>query len=186
MFKITLSPEIASRSQFGTLCNKYEFVEAAEIGVDRGGFAVEFLQTWRGFTLLLIDAFEPYEGMPWPRDMDKATALARMLPFADRVRFIQWRSPEAAERLHADWHLHFVYIDAAHDYLSVRLDVEAWYARLDDGGMLAGHDWVTDPEPNGVVRAVTEFARRHDLEVFTTCEGGTPPSWYVFKPKVMS
>jgi hypothetical protein len=178
MFRIQPSPEITERGEFAALCNQYELREAAEIGVDRGGFAAEFMSKWNGFTLLLVDPYEPYEGMTWPREMDRATAIQRMVPFADRVRFIPWASPAAAGQIPADWVLNFIYIDGSHTEPAVAADLEAWWGRLAKHGILAGHDWVTDPE-NGVVRAVTAFADRHHLTVYTTVD--IPASWYIKK-----
>lgn len=178
MFSVVESPEIRSRDEFADLCNKYQLFEAAEIGVDRAVFALEFLKRWKGYTLLLIDPYEPYENMKWYRSFDKHTAMIRMAPYADHVRFIPYRSPEAATQIREEWHLQFVYIDADHEYEAVVADLEAWWNRLDGGGILAGHDFI---KGNGVHRAVIEFAQRRDLTVYHTTEGGTPISFYMFK-----
>ncbi len=45
-----------------------------------------------------------------------------------------------AATLHADSSLAFVFIDAAHDYDSVKRDVAAWLPKVKPGGILAGHD----------------------------------------------
>jgi hypothetical protein len=180
MFAIEPSPEILSRSEFGVLCNRYGVVQAAEVGVDCGEFSEQFLKTWVSpGRLLLIDPYLPYEGMPWPREFDKALVVARMLPYADRIRFLQWKSPEAARQLHGDWHLQFVYIDGCHLYASVKADLEAWWERIDAGGILAGHDFVKGTD---VFRAVKEFAKARNLTVYHTIEGGTPISFYIHKP----
>lgn len=50
--------------------------------------------------------------------------------------------------------LDFVFIDAAHDYESVKKDINAWFPKIKKGGVIAGHDytWCTD-----VQKAVNEF-----------------------------
>ncbi len=59
-----------------------------------------------------------------------------------------------ASRLFAAGSLDFVFLDAAHDYASVRDDIAAWWPKIAPGGMLAGHDYQPDwPE---VIRAVDE------------------------------
>lgn len=50
-----------------------------------------------------------------------------------------------------DFDAHFVFIDAGHDYESVRADIEAWLPRVQPGGILAGHD-----VPHGDVRRAVE------------------------------
>lgn len=56
------------------------------------------------------------------------------------VRLMAMESVEAAETF-ADGSLHFVFIDAAHDYHNVRTDLQAWWPKLCAGGLLAGHDY---------------------------------------------
>ena len=36
----------------------------------------------------------------------------------------------------------FIYIDADHEYESVKKDIEAWIPRLRSGGIIAGHDYI--------------------------------------------
>ena len=43
-----------------------------------------------------------------------------------------------------DESLDFVYIDASHDYESVKKDIENWYPKVKKGGILAGHDYTWD------------------------------------------
>lgn len=47
----------------------------------------------------------------------------------------------------------FVFIDAAHDYNSVKADIEAWAPKIKPGGHIGGHDYWDFP---GVLRAVNE------------------------------
>lgn len=37
--------------------------------------------------------------------------------------------------------LDLVYVDAAHDFRNVRDDIRAWWPKLTDGGVMAGHDF---------------------------------------------
>lgn len=46
-----------------------------------------------------------------------------------------------------------IFIDAAHDYKSVRDDIRCWLPKVKSGGILAGHDLHSGP---GVRRAVTQ------------------------------
>lgn len=56
-----------------------------------------------------------------------------------------------------DESLGMIYIDAAHDYHSVKSDLKSWMPKLVKGGICAGHDYLN---PNyGVNRAVQEYTR---------------------------
>jgi predicted O-methyltransferase YrrM len=46
----------------------------------------------------------------------------------------------------ADESVDFVYVDARHDYTSVKQDLETWWPKVKRGGILAGHDYVTADE----------------------------------------
>lgn len=177
--RIENSPIIRDRRDFAALCNFYELWQAWEIGVDRGEFAACFMRSWRGETLHLVDPYEPYPEMPWQRDTARQIAAARMIEYADRVKFFHLRSPEVIASIPPRWKINFVYIDGAHDYESVSRDVNAWWARLAPVGVLAGHDWC-DEHP-GVRRAVMELAAATGQTIFITREGNTNPSWYMHK-----
>lgn len=66
-------------------------------------------------------------------------------------------SPSAlAASLFADRSLDFVFLDAAHDYDSVKADIAAWLPKVRPGGWLAGDDFAPGVW-DGVVRAVNEL-----------------------------
>lgn len=69
----------------------------------------------------------------------------------DMIRVIEGDSAWSAAQV-ADASLAFCFIDAAHDYESVRRDIAAWKPKLKPGAPLAGHDIQHDD----VQRAVTE------------------------------
>jgi predicted O-methyltransferase YrrM len=71
-----------------------------------------------------------------------------------------------------------VFIDALHDYESVKQDIDLWWPRVRPGGYLCGHDY--NHKWPGVMRAVAE---RFDL--MDVCLG--PDSmWWVQKPHAVS
>jgi hypothetical protein len=59
---------------------------------------------------------------------------------ADMVRVIEGDSAESAQLIENS-SLAFCYIDAAHDYESVKRDITAWLPKVRAGGTLAGHDY---------------------------------------------
>jgi len=178
---IQLSTEIHERRQFADLCNKAGIRNAVEVGVDHGWFAEEFLKRFDGEMIWLVDDYEPYPEMPWKRDGDMMVAVNRLMPYVGKFRFIRCNSLMAAKTLPpaVPWiSFGFVYIDAAHNYESVRRDLIAWWDVVAEGGILAGHDY--DPTHPDVIRAVDEFAEHHGLTVFLTHEAECA-SWYCVK-----
>jgi hypothetical protein len=67
-----------------------------------------------------------------------------------------------------DDHFDFVYIDAQHDYDSVKRDIEAWWPKVKKGGFLAGHDYGGD-----VAKAIQEK--------FGSVSSGYGSDWWVVK-----
>ena len=65
---------------------------------------------------------------------------------------IRMESVEAS-KLFEDNSLDFVFIDGAHDYYSVKEDIEHWYPKVKSGGYIAGDDYVWPP----IKKAVTEL-----------------------------
>ncbi len=79
----------------------------------------------------------------------------------------------ASASLYADKSLDFIYIDAAHDYESVKRDILAWLPKLKDDGLMTGDDF-NEAWP-GVMKAVQEIFG-NDFSVWT-------PTWVVDRRK---
>jgi hypothetical protein len=61
-------------------------------------------------------------------------------------------SEEAAPKI-PDGSLDFAYIDANHAYEYVKRDIELWWPKIRDGGMLAGHDYLIPQVATAVANA---------------------------------
>ena len=76
-----------------------------------------------------------------------------------------------------------VYLDADHSYTGCSNDIDFWYPKIRDGGILAGHDYCNgNPQKGhvyGVIQAVAQLVDEHDLELFVTSDAY--PSWMVVK-----
>jgi len=70
-----------------------------------------------------------------------------------------------------------IYIDACHDYDSVKMDLELYWEVLKFGGFLFGDDFL--PMWHGVIRAVSEFADNVQRPVRFSDE-----KWYFRKPRM--
>jgi hypothetical protein len=79
----------------------------------------------------------------------------------DHIKVVKMSSVEAAKEINHNFC--FVFIDAAHDYESVKSDLAAWWPKVTQGGIFAGHDYF---QPHaGVKQAVDEFAEHKGLKL---------------------
>ena len=74
---------------------------------------------------------------------------------ADTIEPLNMSSAAASRRYEAG-SLDFVLVDADHSYESVKNDLELWYPKVKNGGIICGDDFNRVHFP-GVVKAVTEF-----------------------------
>lgn len=165
----------------------------AEVGVRVGRYSELLLSRWPG-RLISID---PWLEAPLDEYADRNNVpqqiqeeylqrtQERLARFGERSEIWRTTSVDAAARIE-DAQLDFVYIDARHDYESVREDLVAWLPKVRPGGLLAGHDYV-DGVRNGTVfevrRAVDEFFRSLGVPVHPTRERAPRmPSWLVQVP----
>ena len=65
-----------------------------------------------------------------------------------------------------------IYIDAAHEYLPVKMDIESYWEILKPGGVMIGDDY-HEPSWPGVVQAVDEFVSTRDLTMYSVVLGST-------------
>jgi Methyltransferase domain len=154
--------KVPVRSELPHLLNARGLLgRGAEIGVMKGNYSAHILREWRGRELISVD--------PWLEHPENADHARRVLgAFGDRSRIMQTTSVEAAAQV-PDAGLDFAYIDALHDYDSVKADLEAWFPKVRPGGILAGHDY---PMP-GVRAAVDEFFAARSLAVHAMGEEPT-------------
>lgn len=82
-----------------------------------------------------------------------------------------------------DRSLDWAYVDAGHDYESVRKDLAALHPKMKPGGIIAGHDYVKWGRFGfrcGVVEAVNAFCLDHEYELFLlSFDARTTPSFAI-------
>ena len=157
----TLRPTMVYANK--TLGNK---LVGVEIGVQDGLNALSILATMPIKMLYLIDPYQSWRGLhlaPTQREQDihLENAKRNLASFQSQIKFILKKSENAVNDLPSD--LDFVYVDGDHSYLNVKQDIELYYAKLRHGGVIGGHDYVSDYF--GVKRAVDEFAEQHKIAV---------------------
>jgi len=146
--------------------NEREGLMGVEIGVSVGHNAENVLKRLSIKKLYLID---PYGGLHM-REFGKAKH--RFRSFGDKTEFIKKKSQDAVDDIPDN--LDFAYIDGNHAYKYVLQDIELYYPKIKDGGVIGGHDFSGDHRD--VFRAVIEFADKHDLELHTA-----KIDWWVIK-----
>jgi hypothetical protein len=146
-----------------------------EIGTYAGLNALNMLQNLDIKKLYLIDPYKMYDGLEVVKgtssseefDRAKAKAHSLLLPYADKIVWIEKKSEDAVKFINEP--LDFVYIDGNHEYPWVKKDLELYYSLVKDGGLVAGHDYDTEdynnPGPNSTVFAVQEFFKKLGIEV---------------------
>lgn len=180
-FEIIRSEEISHRTDFPLLCNARGYVDAVEVGVDLGVFAVDFLRRFEGNWLYLVDPYQPFPEHDVDRSLDAMTAVLALMPFHGRFRFIRHPSPDAIRFCTHLISPQFVYVDGAHDFESVYADLCAWW-EVPSVQMIGGHDWDDHEAHAGVKAAVTRFAREREVVVRLTHESGPiPASYYCYR-----
>lgn len=137
------------------------FTEGAEVGVFGGYFSEVLCKAIPGLNLICCDIW----GKGKYKEAEEA-CLARLAPY--RVTIIKKPSVEGAKDV-TDGSLDFVYIDAAHDYDNVVLDIAAWAPKVRIGGIVCGDDFYDFPSgKGGVMRAVTEFTSHNNYNLKLT------------------
>ena len=101
------------------------------------------------------------------------------------AELLKGESKDIANKIEND-SLDFVYIDADHHYENVLEDINAWFGKVRNGGIISGHDYCRYLDHFGVIEAVDHFCKINgytDVK-FTTddyWEGHAFPSWYFVK-----
>lgn len=174
-----------------------DFNVGVEIGVQNGIFSKRILDSWtNNKKFYLVDVWAPLKNYTDPAnvpvEMQNECFLrtkARLSDFQEKTTFLKTFSANAAKIFRDQGvRFDFVYIDARHDYCSVKEDINLYYNLLKEGGIISGHDYFNhakgyDTCPNGtkiegaVQRAVDEFANLNGVVVNVLRD-----SWLIFKP----
>lgn len=177
---------IETRYQLPKLIDQLQLTKfGVEIGVANGSFSATLLSSSIN-KLYSVDSWDAnLVRSEWTQPkMDNLyeEAKKKLLPFGERSEIIRDFSVNAAKRFE-DKFFDFVYIDASHDYKSVKDDIEAWWPKVKSGGILSGHDYFVrenDDKEWGVIIAVDEFIKKNRLQLFLT-KKDIFTSWFTFK-----
>lgn len=180
------------RSREGSLAKLYRKLGhkiGAEIGVERGIFSKRICIENPQAKLYAIDAWQVYDGYRTHVSQDKLDFFLkrtklRLKPYNCEV--VKSFSVDASRRFE-DESLDFIYLDAAHDYKSVKEDIEAWVPKVRIGGAISGHDYYNEVGRAGkrddvaVKLVVDEWIEKNYIKHLFIFDKRTSPSWLYIK-----
>jgi cephalosporin hydroxylase len=150
--------------EVGAFYGKSAAYMAVEIANSGKSIKFDVVDTWRGSPEHQEDAWD------YRPDMVEDTAfevfIENMKPAERFYNAIKLPSLAAANQYDNN-SLDFVFIDAAHEYESVKSDIETWYPKVKSGGFIGGHDYLKGDSKYGVYLAVDERFET-DFELYGT------------------
>lgn len=150
----SLSDEGGVNRLFGLkdLCDK--FIAEDLVMLEVGSFAGVSSELFANYCkqLYCVDIWKEYSEINQENLNNGEKQFDEMIERYDNIVKVKLPSKEASETFE-DGFFDVIYIDAAHDYTNVLIDISSWLPKLKKGGVMAGHDYVTLP---GVRRAVDE------------------------------
>lgn len=153
----------------------------AEIGIWRANNTEHLLKVLPIKRLYAIDSWKPFGSSEHDnKTMNNAEldARKRLSKYKSKVEILKMTSEEAVILIPNE--MDFIYIDGDHDYEFVKKDIENYYKKLRVGGILAGDDIQNRKIPNGVFKALSEFAVQNNLNVFIEKN-----DWWIVKAKLL-
>jgi hypothetical protein len=156
---------------------------AAEIGVAEGNFSRDLLaagvgklysiDNWGHIPNATGDGNFPQE---W-HDENYRMAKEKLFPFRDRsviLRGISWRIPHYIKNESLD----LLYLDGAHYYEGVKMDLDVYIDKVKRGGIVAGHDYLSPDY--GVNQAVNEFCSKYGVSPIVIPEESPADAGFYF------
>lgn len=169
--KLGLRP-LKNRDEIGILLQEHGFTTGVEVGVKKGEFAKQILDTWKScVSYKLVDLWDKQENYKDIANVESQVheeyykeTLSRLEPYKDKIQTYRMYSTEAAKKMKPN-SLDFAYIDARHDYCGVMDDLKAYWPLLKPGGIMAGHDYNENSEVKGQDWGLCQDGTRNEMAV---------------------
>lgn len=147
-----------------------------EIGTASGSNADNIMMTLPIKKLYVIDPYEDYVDKEdivtdWHNSQQMLEAKELLSSYGEKIIFIKKYSDKAVDNIPDN--VDFVYIDGNHSYEYVKKDINLYYPKICNGGVLGGHDF----NLYGVAKAVIEFSDKYNIKVYNK-----DSDWWILKP----
>ena len=154
----------SSRADMAKVMAVAGYKEGAEIGVCKGGHALQLFKIIPGLHLYCIDPWTKYSvrNSQKMQDENYKTTCVRL---KDRNASILTKTSTQALADIEDGALDFIYIDGLHTFDAVMGDLINWAPKVKIGGMIAGHDYYAFYR-SGVIEAVNAYTRAHGVDAW--------------------
>ena len=146
-------PTIKRRDDLSDLVQQEGFTTGLELGVQHGYFSNAMLSHWpKCVEYHLVDLWGPLKYYEDYANKDQKSqdkiykgAMERLRPWKNKIHMCR-NLTTVCSRHYENKYFHFIYVDARHDFKGVAADLEAYWPKLKVGGIIAGHDYITNDE----------------------------------------
>ena len=153
------------------LIEYYKYNKIVEVGSQEGRTPWYILANTsrESVEVNLVDPYVMYDNYGYEEPFSMSVVEKQAKAYLDefvksgRCHFHKEYSVDGA-KLFDDSSVDLVFIDANHTYEHVKEDIEAWYPKIRDGGILSGHDFSGDFP--GVEKAVREYFEPKKKDIF--------------------
>lgn len=191
--------KLTSRYQIHSLLERTNVKKICEVGVDHGWNLTNLCKCKPDLAVAIdIWDYTPYYEF-YNKEFHERNyreIIRRKLEENNCILPIRLDSIQAAQ-IFSDKYFDFIYIDASHDYHSVKLNIETYWPKLNNNRFMAGHDYMNghkdipaeklritgDPIrcEFGVKQAVDEFVEKYNLELAVIKDENGIDSWVIHK-----
>jgi len=180
---VNTSESKINRPSLRNLEDKKDLI-GVEIGVDRGLNAENMLENLDIKTLYLIDPYDVSDGiigigcqMSQEQCIEiEKEARERLSKYEDKIVWIKGKSSDVYTQIPDN--LDFIYIDGNHRYDSVKEDINNYFNKVKEGGLVAGHDYAFEQ----VKSAVDElFGNKVNIEECADWKKQKNYDWWIVK-----
>ena len=175
--------KISHRKQIGIFLKKHNLNKLiCEVGVFKGSNLIKLLKTAQPTLIYGIDNWDNtgisnhhISSNIDPNEMYNNLKQIEIDNY--NLKIIKGLSVDTAKNF-PDRFFDFIYLDASHDYSSVKNDIKAYWPKVKINGILAGHDYSS--RKCGLKIAVNEFRDEYNITHFHITSERCP-SWLFIK-----
>lgn len=168
---------IKHRTQVADLIKSMESPRVCEVGVRHGSF-LKFIVQDNISEAYGVDIWQNTEvngqndNLYSQKELDQQYQMVLDLFLGnEKVKIMREFSDKASESF-PDEYFDFIYLDADHTYEGIKRDLNCWYPKVKNGGILSGHDYIDGDSTLrlghsvrfGVVDAVEEFKKQKNIK----------------------